>query len=597
MEGLAYSLFYVVAFCALVGGLVLFPRVERKLKFLPQALMNIVLVMCYGSLAAGVCKFVHVPVNLASIGTVYLIPAVGLWFLIARRKKVQELSMEKIEIFSVLLLTVVFLAVELTVFSFEMRASYNYNTDAGNHLAAALSIVRTGEVRGMYFAAFHNAMIVEVFQPFLEEIKYYKAFVFADSLSYYFQILFIYAVMYSFAKKKITKYMVPVLTILCWVGYPLYSYIEGHYVYWGWGAVLVLFMVYEIEQYLEHREDGARLGIALVAGFSGIALCYSLFAPMILWAALFIVIAERKKIKISKKVWIWIGLGILFCALAVIFGYFSFFHNYSRESSIFASLRTPGGCYMNLYSDFIWTIPITLIFSICCFKKQTRLHVYGKVYWSFILFQMITMVAFFAGIISAYYFYKFYYPLWILHWIVIALAIETIEIEKSELKYIYAYGVTLVIVYISCFGAVSERINELGTGWFTEENTIGNSLYSRNMATLQSDFAEMKYSTAQFEICEFVMENLRDTGVNVPFAGWKDCMGQGNWYSAITGMQNNLTYRMVEAEGEDWKKLLESEKMSYYVILKTSDLYKENQNYFETKNWIFENEEGFIVEN
>lgn len=252
---------------------------------------------------------------------------------------------------------------------------------------------------------------------------------------------------------------------------------------------------------------------------------------------------------------------------------------------------------MNLYSDFIWTLPVILIFYICGRKMYRYQKVYGAAYISAAVFQMILLAAFFTGFISAYYYYKFYYPLWLLHWIVIAMTIDCVTIKKEEKKYIYAYGVVLALVHLSCFGQIPERLNDTGAGWFSEESSIGNNLYSRNTATLQSDFEAMKYSLAQFEICAYVMDNLRDTGRNVSFAGWKDCMGQGNWYSAITGMQNNLTYRMVEAEGENWKKILDGEKLKYYVVLKTSDLYKENQEYFETKNRIFENEEGFIVEN
>lgn len=592
-------LFFIVAFISFVGGIVFFPKSEEKLNLLAESMMSIVLVMCFGAVAAGIYKIVKLPVNIGTVGVIYMVPSLCLWGIIIAKKKVQKLTISKIELISIALLSLVFLAVELTVFSYEMRPSYNYNTDAGNHLGAALDIVRTQEVIGMYFAAFHNAMFIELLTPFLDEIKYFKGFVMADSLGYYFQILFIYTVIYSISKKKITKYMAPVLTILCWAGYPLYSYIEGHYVYWGWGAVLVCYIFYEMAQYKEKRKNTMELGISLIAGFSGIVLCYNLFAVVIAWPLFILGITEwkKRKIKFTKKTCLMCGVGVVLCALVAVFGYYSFFHGYSRESSILASLKMQGGCYTNLYSDFLWTIPIILAFYSWCKKEKKPMHTYGVIYLSLVALQIIVLGAFFAEIISAYYYYKLYYPLWIMHWIVIALSMESIKIEKNERKYIYSYAVVLVISLISSFGNVEERLNDLGPSWLTEESTMGNNLYSRNMKTLQSDFEAEKYSTAQLEICQYVMENLRATGENVAFAGWDDCRGPSNWYSAITGMKNNLTHRIIEAEGDSWKELLDSEKIKHYVVLKESELYKDNTDYFDNKTWIFENEEGFVVEN
>ncbi len=591
-------LFFVVSFISFVGSVLFYPKAEEKLSLLAEGLMSILFVMCFGAVAAGAYKLIKVPVNVGTVSIIYAVPSIILWAMIAGKKKVQKLSIGKREIFSAGLLTVVFLAVELTVFSYEMRPSYNYNTDAGNHLGAALDIVRTGKVSGMYFSAFHNAMLIDLFTPFLEEIKYYKAFVFADSLGYYFQILFIYAMMSSIAKKKVTGYVAPVLAALCWLGYPLYSYIDGHYVYWGWGAVLVCYVFYEIVQCREKKRSTAWLGANLLAGFSGTVLCYNLFAPAVLWVLLIVGILEgkKRKIKFTKKNLLLLGGGIVFCILVALFGYFSFFHGYSRETSILASLRVHGGCYRNLYSDFLWTLPILIVFFIYCFKKK-HMYTYGVIYLSLVALQIIVLCAHFAGVISGYYYYKFYYPLWIMHWVVIALTMETVKIEESEKKYVYSYLAVLGISLVSSFGHVEERINELGPEWLTDEGTLGNNLYYKNMEILQHDFEAEKYSTAQFEICQYVMEHFGGTDEIVYFAGWKDCQGQSNWYSAITGMPNNLTYRIVESEGDSWKKLLDGDKVKRYVVLKESALYKDNTEYFNEKNWIFENEEGFIVEN
>lgn len=590
-----YDLFFMFTYFMFLSSLVLYPKTERKLGFLQECVMNFLVVMCYGAVGAGILSNVGIPINLQMMSIIYMIPAVALWGSILVKKKIQQLSISKIEIISILLLSIVFLLIELKVFSFEMRAAYDYNTDAGNHLAEALQVVRRRRVSGMYFAALYNGLTIEMLQPFLEEIQYYKGFVLADNFHYYFELLFYYAIVFSVAKKKHTKYAAPVITLLLWCGYPLYSYIEGHYVYWGWGAVLLCFILYELEQYVEKEENISNCVIRVLAGFIGILLCYTLFAPLAAVAILLVAVDEfkRRKIKLNKKIWLCMaGLGIV-CAAVAGYIYYSYF--YARGIGIFEGLKIKGGCYANLYTDFILTLPVLLVFGYSCIKKETRPHIYGKIYVAFIGIQTILLVMFYAGQLSAYYFYKFYYPLWILNWLVVALAIDTLKVEKSEYKYIWSYAVIAGIAYISCFGKIPELMNGTEAGWISEEVNVGTNLYSRNMSTLSKDFEVGKYSNAQFEICEYVMNNIRDEGEKCLFAGWWDCRGQSNWYRAITNM-GDLTDKIMAAEGDTWKQILEADNVDYYVVLKTSDLYKDNTEYFDNQNRIFENEEGFVVQ-
>lgn len=589
------SLLFILSFLVLLCSLIFYPKTERSLGFIQEFVMYTLAVMCYGAIGAGVFSNINVPVNLCSMSIIYSIPAVVLWVSIFIRKKVQKLSISRIEIISVLILSAVFILIELKTFSFEMRAAYSYNTDVGNHLYDALAVVRRKKVSGMYFAALYNGLTVEIFQPFLEEIKYYKGFVFADNFHYYFEMLFSYAVIFSVVKKKHTKYLAPLLTLLLWAGYPLYSYIEGHYVYWGWGAMLLCLVIYTLEQYVEYKDNFNWCIMKLVLGFIGVILCYSLFAPLALVAIGVIGIAEMKRgnIKIDRR--LRLGLFALGVAGVAIAGYVYYSYFYLRGITIFDSLKVEGGCYMNLFTDFIWTLPVILVFFFCSYKKQIHMHVYGTVYLAFVGVQLVSLVAFYTKMLSAYYYYKFYYPLWFLTWVVVAMAIDTVPIQKNEYKFIYAYAVLVSVMYGSCFTGLPEKLNSTQAGWLSNEGSVGTDLYSMNVTLLGKNFEDSKYSSAQFEICEFVMDNLRDKGEQALFAGWWDCMGPANWYRAITDM-GHITRQMMQAEGDSWKDILEADDLKYYVVLKTSELYKENTDYFDALDWIFENEEGFVVQ-
>lgn len=591
------SIFFVITFLLLLSSLVLCFKVKQELNLIREIVMNLLFILCYATMGSGILSVLNLPVNLNTVGIMYLIPACILWGYIIKTKKIQQLVISRIEVISVVILTVVFIAVELKTFSFEMRAAYNYNTDAGNHLNMALSIVRSQKVSGMHFASLFNALCIEIFQPMLEEIRYYKGFVFADSLHYYIEMIFAYAVIFSVAQKKHTKYLAPVITLLLWAGYPLYSYIEGHYVYWGWGAVVLCFMIHELEQASEEKNHYVFSMIRAIAGFIGVTFSYSLFAPLALVIAGVWAVTEykRKEIHLSRKIYIGIAAVGVVCIAFIGYVYYSYF--YLNHLDPFASLKVHGGGFgPHLFTDFVWTLPVMILFFAACFKKEIRFHVYGMAFLTSCIVQICLLAAFFAGQISDYYYYKFYYPLWFLNWIVVALAIDTVPVERKERKYIYAYAITVGIIYISTFGKIPEKINSTSAGWLTNEGSMGTYLYTRNMGTLGEDFENKKYSTAQFEICEYVMENLRSRGESVPFAYWWDCGGPNNWYRAITDMPNSVEYGLQQNGKEAWREVLESGDFHYYVVLKESELYRDNRDYFDAQTWIFENEDGFIVQ-
>lgn len=175
------SILFMLSFLFLLVGLLLYPRSQKKLGFVQEAVMNFLVVMCYGAVGAGLISNLKLPVNLISMSLLYLILAIVIWSIIICKKNVQKLTISKIEVISILILSIIFLLIELKVFSLELRAAYDYNTDAGNHLVEALQVVRRQKVSGIYFAALYNGLTIELLQPFLEEIQYYKGFVLADN--------------------------------------------------------------------------------------------------------------------------------------------------------------------------------------------------------------------------------------------------------------------------------------------------------------------------------------------------------------------------------------------------------------------------------
>lgn len=590
-----FSLFYIISFCILVILCMLYPKSQNKRNIYMELFTAILTVMCYAVIVAQIMSFVKISVSLKNMGIVYVLSSVAILVLLMKKKCIQHFYIKKMQVVIAALLSIVFLLIELKTFSYELRASFVNVMDSAEHFRLALRVANEQCLGEMPFAAFHNGMMINIFKPLLPVYKYYKAFILGDTLHYYLEMLFFYGLIEEFCKRKSSQYLAPVITLLYWMGYPLYSYIIGNYVYWGWGAVLCGYVAYMTKEFRQEEKKWIYLCNILIGGIA-ISLCYMLFVPVAFLAVCVCLIfyIREKKIVIGTKIYgalIVAGLIVLSVGGVVYYTYF-----YKRGFTIFDALNVGGGIYSNFWSNFSLIIPIVLLFVVQCLKQKK-----SDTYMIFLLCCMsFTTLLFFlvmTGNAAPYYYYKTYYLLWFLWWLVAAKGIAEIEVTKESNKFVKAYFCFLFCCYFMSFADMEERLDERVPGIIQRNGTVGTDLYSYNVSYLKQDYDDFKYSTDKMDLNLYVMENLTETEKCVPFAGWWDCRGESSWYSVITGQGNILTNQMLKCEDEsEWKKLLEEdERFQYFVCLKTSELYKENEDYFNAFEWIYENEEGFVA--
>ena len=70
------SILYVTGFFTLFAAIFLLPKSEKKLNGVMWLILTLLAEMCWGGFVAGVINIVHIPVNIYSIGLVYLVSAV-----------------------------------------------------------------------------------------------------------------------------------------------------------------------------------------------------------------------------------------------------------------------------------------------------------------------------------------------------------------------------------------------------------------------------------------------------------------------------------------------------------------------------------------
>lgn len=582
---------YIISFILLVFLIMLFPKTNKKEMFLTELSIGIVTVLCYAILCAQIFSIIGIAVNLKSMSVTYIVFSVLLLFILLKSKKVQHFYIDWFQLGSVLILSIIFLIIELKTFSYEMRASFYNSFDAGGHFLMAINVVKNQAVDKMPFTPFHNGMMIEVLKPVLSEYKYYKAFVLADSLHYYFELIFFYSLTLEFTNKKITKYLAPIITLLYWLGYPLFSYVIGNFVYWGWGVILCGYVVFAA-----HRlyKDGRKYIYCteIILGVIGVISCYMLFVPPLLIGVAFLLYPSIKDILSKNKRNTIIVVGIFLSLLVIVmYSFWIYFGN--SITSILDALRMDGFIYSNIGSDFLLTLP--LILAILQFsKRKNKVSIFMRFFIADLGYTMIMLILVLTHFMSRYYYYKYYYLVWLFWWLVIINGIDEIEIHEEARAYIKPYIWTVIVSYVICF----TRIDKLLPSEMKENGmaVFGTDLYMYNFSFLDHDYEEYKYTTNKMDINMFVKENLMNNGEDALFLNYyNDGRSEATWYQAITG--GPIRYVLEDRLKDNWKQAIVDKEFNYYVVMKNSIIYVKNQDFFKQYVWIFENEEGFVMKN
>ena len=158
------SILYVTGFLLCFSAVLLLKKSDGKLNGVMWLILSLLAQLCWGGLVAGIINIVHIPINIYSIGLVYLITAALLGFKIYRDKCVQKYEWHLLDI---LFSLAVFFTVAVMVYA-KTGPGFDLifiNSDAAVHLKNAVSLVQSQKLPVMYFAPFQLGMILEVLMP------------------------------------------------------------------------------------------------------------------------------------------------------------------------------------------------------------------------------------------------------------------------------------------------------------------------------------------------------------------------------------------------------------------------------------------------
>ncbi len=584
------SMLYVTGFLLCFTAVFLLKKSDRTLNGVMWLVLSFLAELCWGGLAAGIINIVHIPINIYSIGLVYLITAVLLGVKIYREKNVQKYEWHLMDI---LFSLAVFFAVAVMVYR---KAGPDFdlifiNSDAAVHLKNAVSLVQTQKLPVMYFAPLQLGMILEVMMPAVPIYDFYKIFIVVDAVFFAIEIIFFFEFCREYFKNWRMKAVGVIMCIFYAAGYPLLSYLFTFY-YWAIGVMLMGFAALLSRMYQKQEINRTYFLFLLMICCNGTVMCYMLIAPMMFIAtflALVSIVKEEGKLMTKGNVLLALKVFLLPTLLAIYYCYFEFLNKEGKTASDVIS--TEGGIYRELYVNFLLLMPIVAYMVIRAIHKK-KADINMIFFATTCFFVLVLFVLAGLKMVSGYYFYKFYYPLWFFAFV---LAIQGIgELLDKQWEILAGYGVTCLFLIVMHYGNLEELVI-LSKANFQEENRAEEffHLYDYNKSYLM--ITGSTFPDEYMDICRYVVDKMGGEE-NVPLISSPEKYEKCFWYEALTGNDCSEYY------GWDYifwevKDKLEKHETEYFAVFKDTLIFQQNKDYFKKFEVVYKNKKGVLYRN
>lgn len=579
------TIFFILSFLILLSGMVLVYKVPERVSVFRSIVICYITELCLGAVVVGGYSLIGIPIGLINLGTAYFIMGMVLWGIIVCRKKVQKVKIISWDVYTALVIVLWFSFIFMKVFSLSINNVYT-NVDPALHFQLALKVMDTGKTLAMYFAEVYNAIIMELMSPFMIRLSLYKAFILADSFANLLNVFMFYCLIATFVKSKFAKGIVPFLSCLYFLGWPFFSYAIGGFVYFGWGVTLFGYVVYLLIKLYECEDRRNRIilmGLVLIGCFS-LLVCYLLFevilAGIVLLSLLFT--ARKNGLLVSKRKILSIGIVLLLAAIGIFsFCYWGYFGG--DLTYVLSALQTDGGIAKELYQDFVFLIPGVIYMGWKCIRNK-EVNVILVSAGVIMVFICLTFIMCLCGLMSAYYYYKPYYLLWLFAWVINVAFIEYL-LEKDKVMLFSCGGTLLLAIFITLSGIDSRLaekaivIDEVSNRWYPSPFPIWDRMeifIGKKQYWVDND--------ALVDVSKFVNEEITETE-EVPIIAelyWAD-----RWYYDYTG--NSGICIGSDEEYVDTILDYKNAGYKYFVLYQNTQRYRDNQELLSDFENIYDN--------
>lgn len=585
---LVATILFVVSCIVLYAGLLLKKKSNNELNGVSWLILSVITVFCYVTVVAGVINIVRIPVNIWSIGIIYLITGIFLLISIKKENECQKYVWEKYDFFCFVVFAIIIFLVAGSYFTPSLKLMY-YNSDAAVHFKNAMYVLRNQRVVNMYFAPLHNALIMECFMAFVPEVFLFKVYILVDAAMFLLESMFFIVLIRDYLSTKAMKVIGLILAILYMFGYPMNSFLFSFF-YWSVGVMLIGYVLLMLRYYENEAIERRYSVVALALALGTIPVTYMLFGPFVFIATFMVLVAilmRQGKLFTGNNVLLALKIFLIPTVLAIYYCYVDYLMN--MDLSAGEILTIDGGIYREIYINFIWVLPFVIYSFIKALKdRRADENIIFTLFFVVITIAMFMMVM--KGKMSSYYFFKFYFPIWMLFFVLSVQAVSDLWMKSKEI--IVSCGIVFLLTFsVVAFKVESNAINS-GTGLSTYEKTgLMFDLYRNNVALWKA--RTLQYPDQYFDICNYVIEEI-ESDKEVPLLATIENYNSCYWYEGITGNDSSEFYGWHYSLEEVQEKLANGD-VDYFVVYKNSPIYIQNAGYFMGFEWVYDNELGFVA--
>ena len=378
---MAGSIFYLISYSILVLGLFLVKRSEKNQSVVLSLSIVVMTSLCFQGVVGAFLYLTKLPASVITMGLADLLMGAILIFLLKKKGR-QTFYFDFTDL--VAAIVAVLVAGFVYFWKFKMGTEINFvSVDSAAHMRFARTIALEHTIPlNRFFAAINTAMPMEVFLPQTGVFECFKTFILWETGYFFLSGYMFYAIIREFIQTKGLKLAAIFSMLVYMLGYPLYSYLFG-YSYFGVSIPVIAYVFYSAMLYINSEINDLISGVMLSMGLLGVFLCYSMFVPVV-FVGVFVAITigiicigklfTFKSIRKLVVVFVFpsiVGMLITFGDLANLSGSSG---GNGGGSDAPSGIALDGGCYNDMYSNFLWLMPLAIYGAILTCKEVRMLY-------------------------------------------------------------------------------------------------------------------------------------------------------------------------------------------------------------------------------
>ena len=612
------NIFYLLTLLILLTILFLFPKSSKVLNGLTWIVFTISVYLCFNLLSVFILYFIKIPSSLFVLGIINLVISSLIFYFkicdkdLKGKKVIQKYSFNILEVVCFLLIIGIVSGIGYCRFNNLLTINYE-TTDPSLHHKIALKYAeveslldKTNSVDEMY-GDFNRAMTGSyinggIFIRVLNFMNSYNAFIIYDVFMYLISALLFYVTGLELRKKKGNVLIIFILSLFYMLGYPLNNLLFG-FSYLGIGVYIINLIF--ITVYMLKNKDFIKIRkylILLMFLFNyGLFFSYYLFIPFVyLGLGLYLIYHFLKK-KINFKDTL--RYGIITLIIPFVFG-FSYFilagYLSTNEVKEASAIAAEGYIYRDLLSNFILIMPLFLYSFITQIKRKEKSF---NIFIVSTLFLFIGLIFYLGmkGSASSYYYYKLYYPLWLIIYLNI---FEILNFDSKDSKTVLISNLLFIIGILGIAGIkLEDKVRDNNILFSPTLITRGiTDIYVWNGNRILEE--RPVFSVDEFEV------------VNASQKYHDDCVNDNSEFPMVSNYLQKLWYYSIYdvvplykhskgwlsqfyEEGFDYSNWKHDDNSKCLIVLNSSNPKEDNVNYVNMNSnrydILFKNKEGFII--